>query len=137
MELPKLLHEIPRRRSCGYTFFPDIKCSPQCQCITGISILQSTETPGLGDKIGTDPAFLANFAALDARLNGDGSALQNSIVTVKHGSKQHAWEIDAISGATVSSKAIGRMLDDSARALLPLLMPHVAQLEQQTDAESH
>lgn len=111
--------------------------SPHCQCITGIAILQSTETPGLGDKIGTDPAFLANFDALDARLNGDGSALQNAIVTVKHGSKQHAWEIDAISGATVSSKAIGRMLDDSARALLPQLLPHVAQLEQPPDDQTH
>jgi len=61
--------------------------SPECQCITGISVLQSTETPGFGDKISTDPDFLANFRALDARLNSDGSAFAASIVTVKHGTK--------------------------------------------------
>ena len=74
--------------------------SPECQCITGISVLQSTETPGFGDKISTDPDFLANFRALDARLNSDGSALQHPIVTVKHGTKTEDWQVDAISGAT-------------------------------------
>ncbi|KPK56259.1 MAG: FMN-binding protein [Thiotrichales bacterium SG8_50] len=103
--------------------------NPGCECITGISILQSTETPGLGDKIGTDPAFLANFDALDARLNDTRSALRNAIVTVKHGTKTQRWQIDAISGATISSKAIGKMLDDSTRTLLPRLAPHISQLK--------
>jgi electron transport complex protein RnfG len=93
--------------------------SPECQCITGISVLQSTETPGFGDKISTDPEFLANFRALDARLNPEGSALQHPIVTVKHGTKTEDWQVDAISGATITSKAVGRMLNQSAQALLP------------------
>lgn len=93
--------------------------SPECQCITGISVLQSTETPGFGDKIGTDPDFLANFRALDARLNPEGSALRHPIVTVKHGTKTEAWQVDAISGATITSKAVGRMLNQSTQALLP------------------
>jgi electron transport complex protein RnfG len=93
--------------------------SPECQCITGISVLQSTETPGFGDKISTDPEFLANFRALDARLNTEGSALQHPIVTVKHGTKTEDWQVDAISGATITSKAVGRMLNQSAQALLP------------------
>lgn len=98
--------------------------SPDCACITGISILQSKETPGLGDKIGTDPAFLANFEALDAKLNSEKTGLANAIVTVKHGTKSQPWEIDAISGATVSSKAIGRMLNESTQTLLPRLAGH-------------
>ena len=93
--------------------------SPECQCITGISVLQNNETPGFGDKIGTDPDFLANFRALDARLNPEGTALQHPIVTVKHGTKTEAWQVDAISGATITSKAVGRMLNQSAQALLP------------------
>jgi Na+-translocating ferredoxin:NAD+ oxidoreductase subunit G len=93
--------------------------SPECQCITGISVLQSTETPGFGDKISTDADFLANFRALDARLNPEGSALLHPIVTVKHGSKTEAWQVDAISGATITSKAVGRMLNQSTQALLP------------------
>jgi electron transport complex protein RnfG len=93
--------------------------SPECQCITGISVLQSTETPGFGDKISTDPDFLANFRALDARLDPEGNALRHPIVTVKHGTKTEAWQVDAISGATITSKAVGRMLNQSTQALLP------------------
>ncbi|MBL3599730.1 MAG: FMN-binding protein [gamma proteobacterium endosymbiont of Lamellibrachia anaximandri] len=98
---------------------------PVCQCIRGIKVLKLAETPGLGDKIITDPVFVANFEALDVRLAEDGKALANEIVTVKHGSKQNSWEIDAISGATISSKAVGKALNESAKVLLPMLVPHL------------
>lgn len=103
--------------------------SPECECITGIRVLKLSETPGLGDKIITDPDFRANFKALEAKLNAQMSALANAIVTVKHGSKQHPWEIDAISGATISSAAVGKALNDSAQHLLPLLVPHIGELK--------
>jgi Na+-translocating ferredoxin:NAD+ oxidoreductase subunit G len=48
---------------------------------------------------------------------------------VKHGSKQHAWEIDAISGATVTSRAVAKGINDSAAELLPLLLPHIEKLK--------
>ncbi|MBC8258081.1 MAG: FMN-binding protein [SAR324 cluster bacterium] len=99
--------------------------SPECECITGISILKSTETPGLGDKIGTDLKFLANFIALDAKLNQEKTALLNPIETVKHGRKTADWQIDSISGATVSSNAIGKMLRESTKKMLPLLIKHL------------
>jgi electron transport complex protein RnfG len=99
--------------------------SPQCRCITGIRVLQSTETPGIGDKIVTDPEFLENFRALDARLNPESSALLHPIVTVRHGTKTEAWQIDAISGASISCNAIGRMLNQSAQTTLPKLARHL------------
>jgi electron transport complex protein RnfG len=102
---------------------------PSCQCITGIKVLKMTETPGLGDKIAKDAAFQANFKALDASLNGSGEALAHSVVTVKHGTKQHPWEIDAISGATISSNAVGRALNESAQRVVPLIMRNLAGLE--------
>lgn len=102
---------------------------PACQCITGIRVLKLSETPGLGDKIVDDPAFHANFKALDARLKPTMDALVNAIVTVKHGSKQHPWEIDAISGATISSKAVGKALNDSTQRLLPLVVPKLDELK--------
>ncbi len=102
---------------------------PSCQCITGNYVLKSAETPGLGDKIFKDAAFLENFNALDASLNGAGDALANEIVSVKHGTKQNPWEVDAISGATVSSVAIAKALNLGAQALLPKLMPHIATIE--------
>jgi electron transport complex protein RnfG len=99
-----------------------------CQCVTGIKVLKMAETPGLGDKIAFDPEFLKNFEALDGRLNGQKSALENAIVTVKHGSKREQWEIDSISGATISSKAIGRMINASGQRMFPLIIKHLDEL---------
>jgi electron transport complex protein RnfG len=104
---------------------------PACECIRGIKVLKLAETPGLGDKIITDADFVANFDALDARLSSDGQALANEIVTVKHGTKQNPWEIDAISGATISSKAVGKAINQSAKQLLPQLVPHLDKLVQE------
>ncbi len=101
---------------------------PDCQCITGIGVVAMRETPGIGDKIITDKAFLANFKALDARLNAELSDLANAIRTVKQGTKTNPWQIDAISGATITSRAVGKALDDSARALLPKLVPELEKL---------
>jgi len=95
--------------------------SPETRCVIGFTVLQSTETPGLGDKVETDPQFLANFGCLEARLNPEGTAMANEIVTVKHGKKAHPWEIDGISGATVTSVAIGTALRRSTSEMLPLL----------------
>ena len=106
---------------------------PECACIRSFEVLKSTETPGLGDKIITDPAFQANFNGKDglmAKLNSAGTALENAIVTVKNGSKQNPWEIDAISGATITSQAVGKALNQSAQELLPLLLPHLDSIRQ-------
>ncbi len=101
---------------------------PACQCIRGLKVLKLAETPGLGDKILSDPGFIANFERLDARLSPDGRTLANDIVTVKHGTKQNPWQIDAISGATISSKAVGKALNQSAQQLLPQLVPQLNKL---------
>ena len=105
--------------------------NPKCQCINGVSVLQDHDTPGFGTKVATDSAFLANFTALDARLRPDESAVANPIVTVKHGTKRHPWQIDAISGATISSTAVGTALRRGTGSLLPALMRHLAQIEAQ------
>ena len=102
---------------------------PACQCIRGIEVLKMAETPGIGDKIAKDPEFLQNFKQLDARLKADGSGLANAIVSVKHGTKTEPWQIDAISGATISSKAIARMLNDSATQMFPLISLYFDQLK--------
>ncbi|MBT8468562.1 MAG: FMN-binding protein [Deltaproteobacteria bacterium] len=89
------------------------------QAIIGIQVLESKETPGLGDKIETDPDFLENFKSLDVSVRGDGSALANSVVPVKHGEKTEPWEVDGITGATISSVAIANLLDRSAQYWVP------------------
>lgn len=102
--------------------------NPATQCIIGFTVLQSTETPGLGDRIDKDEDFLANFACLEARLNAEGTALEHEIVTVKNGAKTDPWQIDGISGATVTSKAVGEALRQSTNRMLPLLGAHGAPL---------
>lgn len=100
-----------------------------CQCIIGIGVVSMRETPGIGDKIITDQAFLKNFEALDVRVNAEMTALANAVKVVKHGTKTNPWQIDAIAGATVTSKAVGRGINESAQKLMPLLVPHIAELK--------
>jgi electron transport complex protein RnfG len=104
---------------------------PACQCIVGSKVLQSTETPGFGDKLETDPEFLENLKALDARLNPEGTALTNAILTVKHGSKTQPWQIDAITGATISSKAMGQAANSAAQRAVPAIQRDLTSLTRQ------
>jgi electron transport complex protein RnfG len=92
--------------SAMYAYDPDKKV------ITGFKVIDMKETPGLGNRIGSDPEFTSNFKELDASEG-------HPITTVKHGTKKNPWEIDAISGATISSRAVGRMLDASVKSTAP------------------
>ncbi len=98
---------------------------PACQCVVGIGVVSMRETPGIGDKIITDKNFVANFTALDVKLNAELAALANEVKTVKHGSKANPWQIDAIAGATITSRAVGKAINDSAQNLLPKLVPNL------------
>ncbi len=74
---------------------------PALDQIIGMEILESKETPGLGDKIFKDARFKTNFEAL---------AVLPEIVSVKFGEKANPHEVEAITGATISSKAVTRLL---------------------------
>ncbi len=94
---------------------------PESQKVIGFYVLESKETPGLGDKIEKDSNFLANFISLDAKLSDDLSKLKNTVIPVKQGAKVNEWEVEGITGATISSRAIGNILDASTNKLLPLI----------------
>ncbi|RLD19512.1 MAG: FMN-binding protein [Bacteroidetes bacterium] len=72
--------------------------------IIGFEVLESKETPGLGDKIFKDADFQTNFKAL---------AVAPEIIAVKPGMKQNPNEVETITGATISSKAIVRLLNET------------------------
>jgi electron transport complex protein RnfG len=93
--------------------------APDTQTLTGIQVLESRETPGLGDRIESDPEFLRNFQNLDVRVRADGTALQNEIAYVKHGEKTQPWQVDGITGATVSSRAVAEILRRSTGHWVP------------------
>ena len=106
--------------------------SPTCQCIVGIGVVAMRETPGIGDKILVDKDFLANFAALDARLNAELNALAHEVKTVKHGTKTNPWQIDAIAGATITSRAVGKAINDAAQVLLPRVVPQLEKMKEKS-----
>ena len=100
---------------------------PEREVIVGMKVLDSKETPGLGDKITKDPKFLANFEALQVKLNAARSALEHPIEVVK-GAKRDPWQVDAITGATISSNAIGKLLNQSAEKQMPMLQKNLETL---------
>ena len=102
--------------------------SAEQNAIVGMTVLDSKETPGLGDKILSDPDFLANFVRLDVGVSDDGAHLSHTIVSVKHGTKSQPWQIDAITGATVSSNAVANILNASAARLVPAIRAHLDDL---------
>lgn len=104
---------------------------PRTEAVASFSVVSSRETPGIGDKILVDKAFLANFP-LEAKLADDRTVLANEIRTVKHGSKTNPWEVDAISGATITSRAVGKAINDAAQALLPRIAPHLDKLKEKS-----
>ena len=91
------------------------------QTIIGFYVLESKETPGLGDKIEKDADFLENFKALDVSLDDDHSMVKNKVVPVKRGTKENGWEVDGITGATISSRAIGNIIGASTESWIPVI----------------
>ena len=83
---------------------------PQERKVVGMEILQSRETPGLGDKIYKDAAFVANFEKL---------SIDPEIITVKKGRKSAPNEVDAITGATISSKAVVQIINRGNQRWVP------------------
>jgi electron transport complex protein RnfG len=85
---------------------------PARRAIIGMQVLDSKETPGLGDKIIFDEHFHQNFVELK---------VEPEIVGVKRGEKVNPNEVDTITGATISSNAVITILNDGSQKWLPLL----------------
>ncbi|WP_319774207.1 FMN-binding protein [Breoghania sp.] len=74
--------------------------SPDLKSLTGLFVLDQKETPGLGNKIVT----------MDWRGQFIGAPTSRSLVVVKSGAKQPG-EIDAVTGATISSNSVTAMIN--------------------------
>ncbi|MBK1723974.1 FMN-binding protein [Thiocystis violacea] len=85
---------------------------PGSRKIVGMEVLDSRETPGLGDKIYKDAAFVGEFKDL---------AVDPEVRAVKRGTGSAANEVDAITGATISSKAVVRIINEGNARWLPRL----------------
>jgi electron transport complex protein RnfG len=84
---------------------------PRRDVLLGMKVLESRETPGLGDKIEKDAGFVAQFAGARPPLVG-----------VKRGEAgEDPSRIDMITGATISSRAVIRIIDHALERLGPAL----------------
>lgn len=99
--------------------------APDQQAIIGMQVLDSRETPGLGDRIKKDPMFLRNFQRLDVALAANKQSIANPVKAVKSGTKTEPWEIDSITGATVSSNAVAAIVRQSTNKWVPLIHQHL------------
>ena len=79
---------------------------PQVDKITGIFVLDQKETPGLGNKIVTDE-WRGQFVS---------KATDQPLAAVK-GKAKAGNEIDAITGATISSKAVTDIINTAVKDL--------------------
>ena len=85
---------------------------PVSKKLSGMKVLESKETPGLGDKIYKDQAFVSQFfegpeAPLVPVKIGAGKGLPN--------------EVDTITGATISSKTVIRIINNALEEWMPIL----------------
>jgi electron transport complex protein RnfG len=83
---------------------------PRTKTLIGMKVLESKETPGLGDKIEKDRAFVGQF---------DGA--QVPLIGVKKGRRSGPRDVVTITGATISSKAVIRIINNALERLGPLV----------------
>jgi len=83
--------------------------------ITGVYVLDQKETPGLGNKIIEDE-WRAQFA---------GKSTLNPLVAITSG-KAAGNQIDALTGATISSESVCRIVNTTLQRLRPQLVTAAA-----------
>ena len=89
--------------------------------ISGVKFDHAGETPGLGAEIAT-PKFAGQFTGKEIFVGGEFA----SIAIVKGGAKEGSTnEVDAISGGTITSKA----LDSSIKMWLEAYLPYIKSLQ--------
>jgi electron transport complex protein RnfG len=79
--------------------------------VLGMKVLESKETPGLGDKIEKDANFVGQF---------DG-ALTPLLGVKARNASDDPHEIDMITGATISSRTIIRTINNAIERMGPML----------------
>ena len=84
---------------------------PERRAVLGMKVLESKETPGLGDKIEKDSLFVVQFDGAVTPLFGIKS----------RDATGDAHEIDMITGATISSRTVIRAINDAMERLGPMI----------------
>lgn len=104
--------------------------SPDKAAIGGLKVLESKETPGLGDKIEKDPVYRANFESLQVEVDPNTREIVHPIAFVKRGEKTEPWQVEGITGATISSRSVAKILEESTASVVPVITDNVEALEE-------
>ncbi len=83
--------------------------------LLGMKVLASKETPGLGDKIEKDQAFATQFDGAEPPLTG---------VKSRGPPTDDPRQIDMITGATISSRTVIRIINNAVERWGPVLEAH-------------
>ena len=83
---------------------------PSSGKLIGFKVIDEKETPGLGDKIERDTSFTSQFPGRVAPLKG-----------VKARNSSSLNEVQTITGATISSRAVIRIINHAVERWQPLL----------------
>ena len=86
--------------------------------IAGASFDHKGETPGLGAEIKDNPKFSSQFA--DKRIFYD-NGVYTRVLVRKGGAKDPVYEVDGISGATVTANGVSEMLKNGIAKYIPYL----------------
>ena len=79
--------------------------------LIAMKVIANKETPGLGNKIESDTAFIDGFVGVAAPLTG----------VKKDRGKSHPTDVVMITGATISSRAVIRIINDAIARWQPLM----------------
>lgn len=92
---------------------------PENDQLTGIKVLEQIETPGLGTKIVTDPSNKTDPLWWPAQFKG--VSVEPEIVVIKNAKPTNNHEIQGITGATISSKAVVNIINDRLNEVQKIL----------------
>lgn len=90
--------------------------------ISGVTFDHKGETPGLGAEIKDNPAFPAAF--IGKKIYDDGGVYK-SVNVVKGGVSNPMHQVDAISGATITTVGVGEMMVRGIKYYEPILKEKV------------
>ena len=79
--------------------------------VIAMKVIANKETPGLGNKIESDTSFIDGFVHAVAPVNG----------VKKDRGKRNSNDVVMITGATISSRAVIRIINDAVARWQPLL----------------
>ncbi len=96
----------------------NIALEKDLKTIAGVDFDHKAETPGLGAEIKDNVAWKEQF--IGKKIYDDSGKYQG-IAVIKGGAKEPTWQVDGISGATITADGVGEMMIRGLKYYEPIL----------------